>query len=334
MLAAPRMLSILTTRRCTAQCDHCCVGASPRATAVIPVPRIHRLIDEAKRIPSMERVVFTGGECFLLGRDLDALIAHAVGNEFVARVVSNGYWAVDARAAERRVAALRSAGLTEMMLSTGTFHQRFVPVERVIAAARAAAAAGIVVRVSVEDCDQQASGATAVDEALADLAAQGRVIVVRAPWIPDAGGRGVATLSHTGMAPGAAVGSCAQVTRVLSVTPDQELVACCGYPLEELPRLRIGSVAERALDEVVRDAPDELIKMWLHVSGPSGIAEFVRRHEPGFALPAFASVCQACVHLQRDARAMHVVIEHAGEIAAAVATAFSRLHANREPATA
>ncbi|MEA2663408.1 MAG: hypothetical protein QOI11_352, partial [Candidatus Eremiobacteraeota bacterium] len=113
MLAAPRMLSILTTRRCTARCDHCCVGASPRATAAIPVPRIHRLIDEAKRIPSLERIAFTGGECFLLGPDLDALIAHAHRLELVTRTITNGYWAVNERAARTRVGALRDAGLDE-----------------------------------------------------------------------------------------------------------------------------------------------------------------------------------------------------------------------------
>ncbi|MBV9408392.1 MAG: radical SAM protein, partial [Candidatus Eremiobacteraeota bacterium] len=139
MFVRPRILSILTTRRCTAACDHCCIGASPRATGAIPVPRIHGLIDEAAKIPTIDRIVFTGGECFLLGEDLDRLIRHAHLTGFETRVVTNGYWAVNERAAAQRASALFAAGLDEMMLSTGTFHQQFVPVERIIAAARAVA---------------------------------------------------------------------------------------------------------------------------------------------------------------------------------------------------
>ena len=328
MFVRPRVLSILTTRRCTAACDHCCVGASPAANARIPVARIHGLIDEAKRVPTFERIVFTGGECFLLGRELDALVAHAHGLGLSTRVVSNGYWAVDARAARKRVAAIRAAGLDEMMLSTGAFHQAFVPLARVVAAARAAVDAGIATRISVEACDQSGFDDGAIEAELGDAIAARRLVVERDPWIPDAGGRGAAALSHDRLLADAKpfAGGCPAVLTVLAVTPDQQLTACCGYPLEELPALGIGSVAERALDDVLAGAPDDLFTMWLHVAGPAGIAGFVARYLPGYALPPqTASICHACIVLQRDARAMAVLAEHAHELTHAVASDFVRL---------
>ena len=336
MFVRPRVLSILTTRRCTAACDHCCVGASPKATARIPVPRIHGLIDEAKRIPSIERIVFTGGECFLLGADLDALVRHASANGFATRVVTNGYWAVNERAARERVHGLRTSGLDEMMLSTGTFHQRFVPVARVVDAARAAAAAGIAARISIEDCDQQTFDDASLRASLADLIAAQRVHLSRDPWIADAGGRGSAELTHDrALEAGAnAAGRCAQILSVISVTPEQQLIACCGFPLEELPRLAIASVAERKLDDVLDESPDELLKIWLHVAGPAGIAAFVARHLPGFVLPPAASICHACIALQRHPGAMRVVTEHASEIAQQVAAEYVRLQGARQPLAA
>jgi hypothetical protein len=329
MLAYPRVLSILTTRRCTAACDHCCIGAGPKATAAIPVERIHGLIDEAKRIPSIARVVFTGGECFLLGRDLDALIAHARERGFETRAISNAYWAGSERAANERVAKLREAGLDEIMLSTGTFHQRFVPVERVILAARAAAAHGIPVRISIEACDQSEFDDAVLADALKAPIASRMVCLARDPWIADAGGRGKSELSHDrSRASDAAYAQnqrCAQILTIVSVTPDQMLTACCGFPLEELPALRIGSVAERTLDDVLRQAPNVLLQMWLHVAGPAGIAEFVARFVPGYRLPAFPSICQACVALQRDDVAMRVIAEHGGDVVQTVANQFVRL---------
>lgn len=335
MLAHPRVLSLITTRRCNAECDHCCIGSSPRATQAIPVERMHQLIDEAKRIPSIQRIGFTGGECFLLGRDLDGLIAHAHELEFETRVITNGYWAVNERAARARVTSLHTAGLDQMMLSTGTYHQRFVPVERIVHAARAAAAAGIPSRIAIEVCDQQTFDETILHEELAAEIATGRVFLGHDPWTTDVGGRGQAELTHEELlargGASAALGRCAQIFDTITVTPDQQLLACCGFPMEHLPRLRIGSLAESALDGVLRDAPNELIKMWLHVAGPNGIAEFVARHVPGYALPASASICQSCVALQHDAKAMAVIAEHGGEIVESIAAAFIKLNGGLEP---
>ena len=328
MFFQPRVLSILTTRRCTAACDHCCIGASPRAKGAIPVDRIHRLIDEARRIPSIERIVFTGGECFLLGRKLDVLVGHAAESGFSTRVITNGYWAVTDHAALMRVVGLRDAGLDEMMISTGTFHQQFVPVERIVRAARVTADHGIPVRISVEDCDQSRFDVALLRDNLRDAVAAGKIYISLDPWIPDAGDRGSSILSHehilTGEAPRDS-GRCAQILNVISVTPDQQLISCCGYPLEELPSLRLGSVADRSLDEIVFRTPRELLKMWLHVAGPSGIAEFVAQRLPGFSLPASPSICQTCVTLQRDQRAMSVVANHAGEVVQLISSEFSRL---------
>ncbi|HTW86211.1 MAG TPA: radical SAM protein [Candidatus Sulfotelmatobacter sp.] len=333
MLVQPLVLSILTTRRCTAACDHCCVGAGPKATDAIPIPRIHALLDEALAVPSIQRIGFSGGETFLLGDDLDDLIRHATSNGFHTRALSNGYWAKDAPTAMARVATLREAGLRELMLSTGTFHQRFVPPARVLHAARAAAEAGILTRVSVETCDQSTVDPNAVREALADLIARKLVFVGADPWITDAGGRGQAALSHEALlaegAGDAASGPCVQIMNVLTVTPRQELLACCGYPMEELPRLRIASVANLTLAEAIANTPDSLFKMWLHVAGPSGIAEFVARYLPGFTLPPSASICQSCATIQRDARSMAIISAHAAEIARDLATHFQlSLHRN------
>lgn len=334
MFARPRMLSILTTRRCPAACDHCCVGAGPRMSAAIPVERIHRLIDEATRVPSIELIGFTGGECFTLGSDLDELVGHAAGLGFTTRVITNGYWAVDERVARARIASVRAQGLSEMMLSTGTFHQRFVPVARVIHGARAAAEAGILTRVSIEDCDQSAFDDEILRRELSDLVRERRLFLGRDPWIVDAGGRGTSAITHEKLLderPGGVDGRCAQVLNIVAVTPDQELMSCCGYPMEQLPRLRIGSVAERALDEVLRDAPNGLLKMWLHVAGPAGVARFIAEHLPGYALPPSASICQSCVTLQRDERAMRVFSEHAAELAQTIVTQFVGLQRVPEP---
>jgi len=298
------------------------------------VSRIHGLIDEAARVPSIGRIAFTGGEAFLLGRDLDTLIARAHALGFETRVITNGYWAVNEAAARTRVGALLEAGLDEIMLSTGTFHQRFVPVERIVHAARATTSAGIGTRIAIETCDQQSFDETILRERLGDALAARTLALSHDPWITDAGGRGETALTHERLRAGGgarADGSCAVIMTTLAVTPGQRLIACCGFPLEELPGLEIGSIADRRLDDVIRDAPDDLLKMWLHVAGPMGIAQTVAEYEPGFVLPGDpVSICDACIALQRDKRAMRVAGEHAALNAESIAGTFVALH-SRHP---
>ena len=87
----PHTLSIITTHQCTAACEHCCFTCTPYVTKAIPHERLDSLIDEATEIPTIKIVVFTGGECFLLGRKLDDLIARANSHGLITRVVTNGY---------------------------------------------------------------------------------------------------------------------------------------------------------------------------------------------------------------------------------------------------
>ena len=89
----PSALTILPTYQCTAACKNCCFGCTPNIKGRIPQDRLLSYIGEAKKIPSLRLVVFSGGECFLLGEDLDEAIGLASGKDVITRCVTNGYWA-------------------------------------------------------------------------------------------------------------------------------------------------------------------------------------------------------------------------------------------------
>jgi Radical SAM superfamily len=329
MFARPRMLSLITTHQCTAACDHCCFGCSPRVTKAIPVERLHTLVDEAIAIDTIETVGFTGGECFLLGDALDDLIARATCGGLRTRVVTNAYWAVNHAAAAKRVARLQAAGLDEMLISTGSFHARWVPMTRVIDAARAAVAAEIATTIWVEECDQSTFDLGALRSAVGDLTAAARLAVRTSPWIPNAHGIGDAKLTHAPDRSRFLEGNkngCESILNVLSVTPSQDLMACCGFTMEAIPDLCLGSVAERSIVDVLRTADDDFLKLWIHVEGPERILEFVKRHVPDYELPmSSADICSTCLHLHRDRIARRVVEEFGHEVHARVVNAFGSM---------
>src|SRR5580704_14588777 len=150
MLVTPHTLSLITTHRCTAACDHCCFSCTPEVKDHIPIPNLYRYIEEATEVPTIKVVVFTGGECFLLGRDLDNLVKAAAGHDFFTRFVSNGYWAVTPQAARRRLEKLVACGLTEANYSTGDQHAVYVKPEYVLNGALAAADMGLTTVLTIE----------------------------------------------------------------------------------------------------------------------------------------------------------------------------------------
>ena len=107
MLIQPHILSLITTHRCTAACDHCCFSCHPERDEHVPVPNLHKYIEQAAEVDSIKVVAFTGGECFLLGKDLDELVNTASRNRLRSRFVSNGYWASSPREASKNVARLK-----------------------------------------------------------------------------------------------------------------------------------------------------------------------------------------------------------------------------------
>ena len=131
----PQAFTILATYRCTAMCTNCCFDSNPWLKERLSIDDIIELLDEAAELPALELVGFSGGECFLLGDDLNTAVAHAKSIGLRTRCVTNAYWAKSKEAGRIRLEGLRAAGLDELNISTGDFHQEYVDESAVVNAA-------------------------------------------------------------------------------------------------------------------------------------------------------------------------------------------------------
>lgn len=282
-------------------------------TQAIPLDRLASLIDEAAAIPTIKVVVFTGGECFLLGDNLDSLITRASSYGLDTRVVTNGYWAVTPEAAKRRLAALKAAGLKEMNISTGTEHEQYVPRERVVHGALAAVAQGLTTLVTVEVQENSSLSADyfSEHELLGPFVKSGEVFLLQNVWIENGGATEIShSPDHSRFRP-EMISGCNTILNVLSVTPDMELIACCGLHMERLPELSLGSVAETSLGDAIDRAPEDFMKLWIHVDGPERILQFVKRHRPDYELPLDSvHPCQTCLYVYEDPIVRDVLFKH------------------------
>ncbi|HAB17773.1 MAG TPA: hypothetical protein PLX89_06365 [Verrucomicrobiota bacterium] len=315
MLVAPHTLSIITTHRCTAACDHCCFDCtSDRGHPSIPIPNIHRYIEQASEVKSFRLVVFTGGECFLLGRDLDDCVSTATRQGFKSRFVSNGYWATSPAVARRRLESLQSRGLLEANFSTGDAHMAYVRPEYVRNGAMAAADLGLTVFIMLElHAGSRFDFEGFVGEpAFRPYLESKRVVIQNSPWMRF---NGKESLAYTreymqDMSNGRQRG-CSTILNVIAITPTESLVSCCGLTLEQIEELHLGSLRERTVGEILRSAPDDFLKVWVHLQGPDAVLRYARSVDPTIGLPDnSAHICEICRSMYHDPKVVAAVMRN------------------------
>ena len=135
--SSPSTLTILPTYRCTAACEQCCFGSNPHLTDRLSLESIIQSIRQAKQdFKDLRVVVFSGGECTMLGDDLLRAISFATDQGLSTRIVTNAHWGAGTARAAKFSKELQQSGLKELNVSTGLDHMKYVPLESVVNAAR------------------------------------------------------------------------------------------------------------------------------------------------------------------------------------------------------
>jgi len=317
----PHTLTLLTTDRCPSACRGCGLAAGPGGRHRLSLVCMRRVIDQAAEL-GVQLVVFSGGECFLLGSALDQAVAHAVSRGLLTRCVTNAFWARTLDRALRRLERIQKAGLGEINFSTGDRHRQFVPLAAVINAMTAAVRLRMRCSVMVELhrrrkltrevllADERLRPAKA-DPAFAEL-----IKVVESPWIEsgldqpadqDAEHR-ITAANLDGR------GGCSSVLGTLTVDPWGEVGACCGITRRWIPELSMGSLDRSSLAELAAEAREDLVKLWLMAEGPEHILAWATTHDPEIRWEGrFAHQCHACAEVYRNPRVRRVIRRHHAE---------------------
>ena len=176
-------LHLLLTYKCNARCRHCFLSAGPERSEVFSEALALKVVEEAGDLPAINHLFLEGGEPFLYPKLMEAVIARATGLGLWTGALTNGFWAVSDEKAKRVLEPLAAAGLQSLSISTDAWHEEFVPLARVEAAAEAAAALGVAVDVMV-------CGVTALTERLGPAPVHAGGVVCR--------GRAISTICLNG----------------------------------------------------------------------------------------------------------------------------------------
>lgn len=303
----PKILSLLLTRQCTAQCEHCGTHSGPKVKGRLPRIQAEQLIWEAHAL-SYDAVVFTGGEATLYGEDLYALIELAYQLALPTRIVTNAHWAKDLNRASSIVHRLKASGLCEINFSTGDQHARFVPLTNIIWGIRAALDADMPVGLMIEVLSERLITKADLLESTAfkniiHSDEIHRITISESPWMP---------LDEAHVAeypPGLTTNAdnigrrlgCDSVINTMTVMPDGKMMACCGLGTLSIPELEVGHVDRDRLATVRQRAEDDFLKRWIRNEGPERILQWAAEKNPDIHWEnMYAHRCQACKRQHTD----------------------------------
>ncbi|MFI8280880.1 radical SAM protein [Streptomyces sp. NPDC085929] len=315
LVVEPKILTILGTYKCTAACENCCFGSNPFLTKRLTLEDIIAFIDEGSRGGECEMVVFSGGECFLLRNDLVAAISHATDLGLATRVVTNGYWAKRMDHGRRRLSALKEAGLRELNVSTGDYHQQFVDEDTVINAAYLGVEQELKTLIIVElQKERQVTAAhlAAIPRVLGLLRHNPPVRIIESPWIPmdyrqailQDEGR-LINRENVHLRKG-----CDSIFNTIVVTPDQNVGFCCGLGRERIPELNTSWV-RGSLDGTLQGAARDFMKIWIYVDGPEKILAWAAEKDDRITWEnRYAHRCHACLALFSDPLVRETIRRH------------------------
>jgi MoaA/NifB/PqqE/SkfB family radical SAM enzyme len=275
---------LLLTYECNFECDHCFVWGSPRQQGTMSPDQIREVLEQSKRLGTVEWIYFEGGEPFLDHAKLVEAVQRANRMGFRVGIVSNGFWATTVAEATACLEPL--AGLVEdLSVSSDLYHADENPTPETRNAREAARKLGIPVDfISIER--PEVEGPTA---------AIGQI---------PAGESGV---MHRGRA-------AEKLSRRIAKTPWHRFTACPFEDLREPERVHVdplgnvhicqgislGNVFRSSLEKICADyVPEE------HpIAGPlleGGPAALVRRFEASHDA-SYADSCHLCYETRRALR--------------------------------
>jgi organic radical activating enzyme len=311
-----RILSLLLTLQCTAECKHCGTQSSPRVKSRLNAEVARSLIRQAK-VLDYHLIAFTGGEAMLYGPELFELIQLASTLGMPTRLVTNAFWASSRERAAETLAKLKVAGLKEINFSTGDQHMRFISIENIGRAVRASLDARLSVAVMIEVVDDnKISRQTLISNPLFSTYVTPEEIesltFCESPWM---------SLDENELLkypPGLTTNSqnlalrtgCDSVINTTTVLADGRIMACCGLGTQTIPELEVGNVNVDDIKTVRARSEGDFLKRWIRAEGPERILAWAAGKDASIQWEnQYAHRCQACKRIYSDSR-VRELIEH------------------------
>lgn len=261
---------------------------------------------------TIKRLALTGGECFLLGDDLDGIVRYGTEKGLSVDFVSNGYWGKSYTAALERIRRLKDCGLKAVTFSVGDDHQHILPLRNCRNAAVACARTGYKVEFRMEcTCFGKCTVYESLkgDKAFMKLVDSGKIELKYWEW-RDYNNETVHGRSNAWrFRPYEKSRPCRLLFQEIVITPYGDVLACCGIGNSRNPHMRLGNIWHESVSVVYERAFTDLLKVWIHKSGAQEVLQWVYDNSD-IKFHNCGNGCESCIEVFENPRILPFLREH------------------------
>lgn len=280
----PKYVTLIPSFKCTAACPSCCFQCSPKNSEKLTNEEMYSYIDEIlETYPSIECIIISGGECFLLEDDLYKLIEYISLHNILTRVISNGYWAKTPTITLSIIKKLRAAGLNEINFSVGQEHQTFVPINSVINAAVTAAQEGFSnVILSIEGNKNKSFAEKIINNhriVSHNKKSPYKIEFIHGKW--QNFNKDLEIYSNHEYRTEDKIlilnnnKGCEYILNSILINPNSEILSCCGLSVKRIKYFNIGNIKEQSIKSLYELQFRDIIKIWINLDGPLQILNYL-----------------------------------------------------------
>lgn len=310
----PSNITLLTTVRCTAACDNCCFGCTPKQGRTMTLEEMKAYVDKCLEAypDTISSFDLTGGECMLLGKDVDRIFAYAKSKGLKCQMVSNAFWATDYDKAYKILKRLKRNGLKSASFSTGDDHNKYVPWQNVRNASVAAARLGIESELRMETLYSHAGIYAALndDPEIIELTKANKLKFSPGTWMEYNNKGKKSRNMKVSFRDSGLRNPCKSLFQTILISPYGEVYACCGIGVCHIPQMRLGNINKEPIKTIYERAFDDFLKIWLFTDGPEAILKYV--HEKTGQKFSWHSHhnCDHCRTIFKDKNIIPFIREH------------------------
>lgn len=273
--STPKNITLFTTLRCNASCENCCNGCRPYRGATMTFNQMKSYVDKCLAVygSTIRTLDLTGGECMLLGKELEKIITYGAAQGLGVCILSNCFWAVSYKTAYDTLSRLKRLGLSTVCFSTGDDHQKWVPLKNARDAAVAAARLGLETELRVEvhqwsaSCKPKLEG----DRAFMRLVNAKRLKLAYITWMDFSNETTRTRLYKSKYCPQWEESPCHSLFRSIVISPYGDVIACGGLSALRNPYMRLGNIDSEEIKDIYRRNFQDLLKIWIHTKGPMNV---------------------------------------------------------------
>ena len=115
-------IHFLLTYACNFECDHCFLYCGPKSKGTFTIKQIREVLEEAKKLGTIEWIYFEGGEPFLYYPIMLEGLRIARDMGFKTGVVTNTYWSTSIEDAKLWIKPISELNISNFTVSDDLFH--------------------------------------------------------------------------------------------------------------------------------------------------------------------------------------------------------------------